>query len=393
MRRLKIGVIGVGRRSRAHLPVISRMTDMYDFVAVCDVQANRAKQVAEEYHVKAYSNVERMLEKEELDVVDIVVPGEAHHVIAKVVAEHGTSMLVETPIGVTLPCIDLMIKAADKAGVKLEVAENVWRFVEERMKAEIIKSGVIGEVSRAYVINTWGAYHAMNAIRNYVGFAEARRVVGFEQHSPIKEIKGRWGRSFTVDDWTKGVIEFENGIIGVHEISFVGWWTRLLRTTRYTEVDGSEGCIINNDVHLVENGMDKVYTMRMITSKVNGIEVFEGMELDTEPKVVWKNPFKRYNIPADGPVSDRVAVTDELSSIGNAVLNDTEPSYGALNGRKDQELSIAIHESALNGNKVIKIPIETITSYEKRIHEQFKEKYGHDILEVDELIETFFGQR
>jgi len=377
MRKLRIGVIGVGRRARIHLEAISVMKDMYDLVAVCDMVPERAKEASEKYHATPYSNIEEMLRKENLDVADIVVPGGAHHAVAVVVAEHGVNMIVETPIAITLPCADIMINAAKKAGVKLEVAENVWRFVEERMKQEIIKLGLIGEVSRAYCVNMWGGYHAMNALRAYAGFREAKSVVGYVNKFPAPPTLGPGGREQREESWVKGIIEFEDGIIGIYESSnlLFAFLNTGYRKIQYAGVDCTKGCVIDRETHLVEDGKPKVYVMNEVTSTVNGTEVFERIELNTTPKIVWENPYKRYKIP-----KWLVAAVDELYSIGNAVINDVEPAYGAAAARKDQEISIAIQESALKGNAKITLPLTSITSYEQKLHEQYKERYGEDPL-------------
>ena len=93
-----------------------------------------------------------LVEQEELDVVDITVPGVAHHAIACFMADAGVHILCETPIAVTLPTADLMIARAKANNVKLEVAENYYRAPRERFLSKVIASDVIGEVSRIYRI-------------------------------------------------------------------------------------------------------------------------------------------------------------------------------------------------------------------------------------------------
>ena len=378
MRKLRIGIIGIGRRAGTHLQAISVMKDMYHLVAVCDKVPERAEEAAARFHATPYNDLEEMLQKENLDVADIVVPGGAHHSVAVTVAENGVNMIVETPIAVTLPLADLMINAAKKAGVKLEVAENVWRFPEERMKAEIIKSGLIGETSRVYCVNTWASYHAMNSLRNYAGFKEAKSVIGFSKNFPAPATTGLGGQTEANERWIKGIIEFEDGTLGIYENSSMLslYHNPGYRKTRYTEIDGSEGCIVNSDVCIVDEGKPLVQTINEVTARIIGVDVFDRMELDTIKRIVWENPYKKYHTG-----TGLIAAIDELSSIGNAVLNDAEPAYGAENARKDQELGIAISESALKGNVPIKLPLTEITSYEENLHSEYREKYGEDPLQ------------
>ena len=47
-----------------------------------------------------------------------------------------------------------------------------------------------------------------------------------------------------------------------------------------------------------------------------------------------------------------------LLSLVEAVRNGTEPSYGADQGRLDQELILALRMSALQGGQPIKLPLD-----------------------------------
>jgi len=80
--------------------------------------------------------------------------------------------------------------------------------------------------------------------------------------------------------------------------------------------------------------------------------------------------------------ADDVARAAAHFSIYKAVVEDTEPEYGALNARKDQEILIAIRESALKGSIPIKLPLTDITEHEQQLHEAYEAKYGHAPLEV-----------
>ena len=45
-------------------------------------------------------------------------------------------------------------------------------------------------------------------------------------------------------------------------------------------------------------------------------------------------------------------------SIVNAVHDNTEPSYGALQGRLDQELILAIRQSSAQGGQPVRLPLD-----------------------------------
>ena len=100
---LNIALVGAGRRGAgAHLPVIAKLKDTYNLVAICDMEQDAAEKYARQYGANAYTNVRDLVEKEDLDVVDITVPGQAHHTIACFIADHGVHIVLRHPLH--LPC-------------------------------------------------------------------------------------------------------------------------------------------------------------------------------------------------------------------------------------------------------------------------------------------------
>src|SRR5207249_5038438 len=99
----------------------------------------------------------------------VTVPADAHHAVVWFLAEQGVHVLVETPIAPTRPLADLMIVAAERNRVKLEVAENYYRAPVERLKTQVIAAEAIGAVSRLHRIFHEGGYHGMSLLRHHAG--------------------------------------------------------------------------------------------------------------------------------------------------------------------------------------------------------------------------------
>jgi len=117
--------------------------------------------------------------------------------------------------------------------------------------------------------------------------------------------------------------------------------------------------------------------------------VIEKIELDLpEQTVTWENPLKHYPL-AEG----QIAVADELLSIATAVLNDTEPEYGAARGRQDQEMNIAMSESGNRSRESLTFPLTELTETERGMHENYQQQHGHPIEDVEAGIDTFFPRR
>ena len=396
MSKLNIALVGAGRRGgQAHLPVIAKLKDVYNLVAICDMEETVANQYAEQYSATPYTNVRDLVAREKLDVVDITVPGTAHHAVACFMADAGVNIIVETPIAVTLPTTDLMIESAKRNNVKLEVAENYYRAPKERFLSTVIESGVIGEVGRIYRIFYEGGYHGMSMLRLRAD-GEPKSILGITQSTPVIPIIDRMKRHHTSDNWTLGFLEFDNNTTALMAYSNVIHARSLGRGQGgISQIDGSKGTIVGEEIHVVhpedlENGAKSVgYQPTRTTIDVDGTEVIEKIELELPDGVIgWENPLKDY------PLSEgQIAVADELLSIADAVINNTEPAYGAQLGRGDQEMNIAMSESAKRSRETLTFPLTDLTETERNIHESYEQKHGHPIDDVEAGIDTFFPRQ
>jgi predicted dehydrogenase len=76
------------------------------------------------------------------------------------------------------------------------------------------------------------------------------------------------------------------------------------------------------------------------------------------PIVRWENPFGSA-VPGAGPQwhDDEIGVAGCIMSLVDAVRSGAEPSYGALQGRLDQELILAIRQSSAEGGRPVPLPL------------------------------------
>ncbi len=396
MSKLNIALVGAGRRGAgAHLPIIAKLKDVYNLVAVCDIDDEAATRYAKEYGVTPYTNVRDLVAHEELDVVDITVPGVAHHAIGCFMADAGVHILCETPIAVTLPTADLMIQHAKANNVKFEIAENYYRAPRERFLSEVIKADVIGEVARIYRIFYEGGHHGMSMLRLRAG-GEPKSILGITQTTPVIPIIDRMKRHHTDERWSLGFIEFDNNATALMVYSNVIHARSLGRgQTGISQIDGSKGTIVGEDIYVtpadeLESGAKGVaYRPKRTTIDVDGVNVIDNISLELpDQTVTWENPLKNY------PLSEgQIAVADELLSIATAVLNDTEPEYGAALGRQDQEMNIAMGESGKRSKETLTFPLTELTETERGTNESYEQQYGHPIEDIEAGIDTFFPRR
>ncbi len=393
MSKLNIALIGAGRRGGgSHLSVIAKLKDVYNLVAICDMDEDTATRFAEKYGANAYTNVRDLVKHEQLDVVDITVPGLAHQAVACFMADAGVHIICETPIALTLPAADMMIESAKVNNVKLEVAENYYRAPRERFLSKVIDAGVIGDVARIYRIFYEGGYHGMSMLRLRAG-GEPKSALGITQSTPIIPIIDAMKRNHTSERWSFGFIEFDNNATALMVYSNVIHARSLGRgQTGISQIDGSKGTIVGEDIYVtpesdLQSGAKGIaHRAKRHTIDVNGVDVLDKIELELpDQTVTWDNPLKNY------PLAERqIAVADELLSIANAVLNDTEPEYGATRGRQDQEMNIAMSESGKRSRETLLFPITELTDTERGTHEKYEKLYGHPIEDVAAGIDTFF---
>ena len=62
--RLGVAFLGCGGRAQAHLSTIPRLHDVYTLCAVCDIDAERAREVGTRFGVAGYTDVVEMLERD-----------------------------------------------------------------------------------------------------------------------------------------------------------------------------------------------------------------------------------------------------------------------------------------------------------------------------------------
>jgi predicted dehydrogenase len=140
-----VGVIGLGQISAAHLDGYARSPHAR-LVAVCDIDAARAKQKATELHATPYERHEELLGDPEITAVDVILPHNLHHEVVAAALDAGKHVLVEKPLALTSrQCADLIARA-ERAGLTLSVEENT-RFVAAYLAVErLLSDGALGEI-------------------------------------------------------------------------------------------------------------------------------------------------------------------------------------------------------------------------------------------------------
>jgi inositol 2-dehydrogenase len=122
MRKLGVGVLGVGVMGKRHAENIRRLVPEARLVAVADVAAERARLVAAELEIEhSYGSFEAMLERKDIDAVLIAAPDKFHAHAIGAAARAGKDILCEKPIAVNLADAYAALEAVAKARVRLQI--------------------------------------------------------------------------------------------------------------------------------------------------------------------------------------------------------------------------------------------------------------------------------
>ena len=103
MRKLGVGVLGVGEMGKRHAENLRRLVPEARLVAIADASAERARVVAEELEIENwYSSLEAMLERKDLDAVLIATPDKFHAQAVEAAVRAGKDVLCEKPLALNL---------------------------------------------------------------------------------------------------------------------------------------------------------------------------------------------------------------------------------------------------------------------------------------------------
>jgi myo-inositol 2-dehydrogenase / D-chiro-inositol 1-dehydrogenase len=114
--KIRVGLIGCGGISKAHLPHLSQSDDV-ELAAFCDVVVERAQKHADTYGGNVYDNAETMLQNEGLDAAYILIPTYAHGAPERSCIKHGVPFLVEKPLGLDPNDLRTLVKEVEDSGV------------------------------------------------------------------------------------------------------------------------------------------------------------------------------------------------------------------------------------------------------------------------------------
>lgn len=145
MKKLNIGIIGLGRIGQMHLKNISTLPEMYNVTWIADPYSDKIEELAKDYNVpNTAKDYHEILNDPSVDCILCAAATNMHAEIIKASAKAGKDILCEKPIDTDINRIKDLLKYVDKCHIKLQIGFN-RRF--DHNFAQIrnyVKKGVLG---------------------------------------------------------------------------------------------------------------------------------------------------------------------------------------------------------------------------------------------------------
>lgn len=374
-RPLRVAIIGTARRSDyLYGPILAALPEEVALVSVWGRAAESARRLGESLGVPWYTNLDQLVRETAPEIGIVSVAYRANGEVGLMAVEHGLHVLLETPIAHKLSEADAIIAAAQQRGLKIEVAEQFHRRPLEQIKLRLLASGLFGRVYSAFNDFAGHGYHGVSVMRSYLGFdARPVQVVGAVQKYGLAAHWSRLAntRGPRTETQEHGIVTFDDGRLGVFHWTDVAydsalrWW----RSSRFLAEKGMGITVgVGLDVHewltLLAPGGEapRFVTLERRWERNDGgalVAMVAHTGDSDQPIVSWENPFrptrKGHGVQWH---DDEIGVAGCLLSLVDAVRHQTEPTYGAAQARLDQEIILAIRQSALEGGRPVSLPLD-----------------------------------
>jgi len=372
-KQIRIGMVGYRLMGRAHSHAYRDYPFYFDTDTVPVLQAiagrneEAVKAAADKMGWASYeTDWRRLIERDDIDLIDIVTPNNTHAEIAIAAAEAGKHVFCEKPLALSLDQAKQMLEAVNKAGVTHMICHN-YRFAPAvQFAKKLIEEGRLGKIYhiRATFLQDWlmdphfpliwrlrkeisgggtlgdlGA-HIIDLARFLVG--EFSEVVGmmetFIKERPLgsmtDNLKGRiesdeWGE-VTVDDATVFLARFQNGAIGTFESSR---FSKGNRAGNRFEINGEKGSL-RWDMENLNNL--QVY----LDDDEPGLQGFRTINCTEE-----EHPYAGAYWPAGHIIGYEHTFINIVSELMNGISKGYSPQPNFEDGVRNQAVLEAVEES------------------------------------------------
>ena len=367
-KRLNVAMIGYAFMGRAHSNAWRQVSRFMDPPAepvlkvICGRTADKVKAAADTLGwEEAATSWEEVINRKDIDIVDVATPGDSHAAISIAAAKAGKAVLCEKPLANTVAECEQMVDAVKQAGVVNMVCHNYRRAPAVALARQLIAQGKLGQLYhyRGTYLQDWlvdpevprlwrmvkaqagsGSLgdivsHTLDLALHLVGdvsevcgmmetFTRERTIPGTDRKGPVD-----------VDDATLSLVRFANGAIG--SLEGTRFATGRKNYNRF-EINGSKGSIAFN------------------LERLNELEVYleEGPDSGFKSVMVTdaKHPYAGAWWPPGHVIGYEHTFTHTFLDFVKGVIEGKSPAPDFADGLKTQRVLEAIETSARSKNWV-----------------------------------------
>ncbi|KPK82765.1 MAG: hypothetical protein AMJ81_09315 [Phycisphaerae bacterium SM23_33] len=248
-KKIKVGIIGAGGISRQHVEGYQKCPDA-EVIAICDILPQRAKALAEEFHIpKWFDSAARLLALKEIDAVSVCTPNYDHMRSSVLALRAGKHVLCEKPIAMNARQAQRMVEAARQARKKLQIGLDKRFSSGVQFAKQVIAEGRVGKPYYARSLSirrrgvpSWGVFgqkklqgggalidigvHSIDTAWYLMGCPRPVAVVG-KTYRTIGDTPGHVGmfgpwdyKTYDVEDFAVALVRFAGGATMMIESAF-----------------------------------------------------------------------------------------------------------------------------------------------------------------------------
>src|SRR4030042_1592763 len=306
MRKLGVAVIGTGEWGKNHARVYKELPSA-ELVAVCDVNPERAKAMATQYGVKAYSDSTQMLKDKSIEAVNVCTWSTILAKEALKALRAGKHVLVEKPMATNTQQAEKLVQTAKENGLHLTVG-FLMRFIPGLQHIrQTVENKKIGELvcATARRVSQWPERIGDVGVVKDTAIHDIDVMRYISNEDPIS-VYAKTGsmRHRQFEDYAQIMLTYEDGKSAFIESNWLTpYKTRTLRIT----------------------GSDAIMRLDYITQELR----IEDAKENRSPRYLWQGPLKL-----------------ELQHFADCILEKKKPVVTGADGLK----ALQIAEAALRSS-------------------------------------------
>lgn len=190
--RVRVGVIGGGTWGNHHLLAARQLEaeGKAALVAIADEYEPTAEKQSQAFGIKKYTDYQKMIQDESLDLVTIATPDHLHRAVALYAMQHGKHVLIEKPLDLTTAGCREMVACAEDARVLLMVDFHKRYDANNQDVMLKVRRGQIGAPYHAYAYMEDKITVPLTMLRSWAGHSSPFWFIGVHKLDLVRWITG-----------------------------------------------------------------------------------------------------------------------------------------------------------------------------------------------------------